>query len=233
MTKVEFIESIAPIIQKYAKQYGYRVCSPIIAQACCESNFGLSSLWSKYYNAFGMKCGSSWKGASVNLKTKEEYTVGVLTTIKDNFRAYSDADSGIKGYFEFISAKRYANLKDASTPEQYLQYIKNDGYATSSTYVNTNMNIVKTYNLIKYDSFEGTVPNHIASRRTLKKGMSGSDVIVLQKRLAELGYYSGKVDGIYGNGTAKAVLCLQYDKFVDKQSEWDAKCGPKTWALIE
>lgn len=74
---------------------------------------------------------------------------------------------------------------------------------------------------------------HIASRRTLKKGMSGSDVIVLQKRLAELGYYSGKIDGIYGNGTAKAVLCLQYDRFVDKQSEWDAKCGPKTWALIE
>ena len=67
----QFIETIAPIIQKYAKKYGYKVVSPIIAQACLESKYGFSGL-AKYYNYFGMKCGSSWKGKSVVKDTKEE-----------------------------------------------------------------------------------------------------------------------------------------------------------------
>ncbi len=147
----EFISAIAPLIQKYAKEYGYKVASPIIAQACCESAYGTNSLGYKYHNYFGMKCGSSWKGASVNLSTKEEYQPGTLTSIKANFRVYASMEEGVKGYFDFISAKRYANLKDATTPQQYLEFIKADGYATSSKYVNTNMTIVNNYNLIQYD----------------------------------------------------------------------------------
>lgn len=150
-----FIALIAPLVQKYAKANGYHVASPIIAQACCESAFGTSSLWSKYFNGFGMKCGSSWKGKSVNMTTKEEYTPGQLTTIKDNFRVYDSPEEGVKGYFDFIKAVRYSNLKTAKTPEEYLERIKKDGYATSSTYVKTNMNIVNKYNLTVYDDFSG------------------------------------------------------------------------------
>lgn len=152
-----FINKIAPLIQKYAKQYGYKVASPIIAQACCESKYGLSSLGAKYHNYFGMKCGSSWKGKSVNLATKEEYKVGTLTDIKANFRVYDSMEEGVKGYFEFISKARYANLKTAATPQKYLELIKEDGYATSSTYVNTNMNIVSKYGLTKYDNFNSSI----------------------------------------------------------------------------
>ena len=36
-----------------------------------------------------MKCGTAWTGASVNMATQEEYTPGVMTNIRDNFRAYS------------------------------------------------------------------------------------------------------------------------------------------------
>ena len=148
----DFISQIAPLIQKYAKQYGYKVASPIIAQACCESAFGTSSLGYKYHNYFGMKCGSNWKGKSVNLATKEEYKVGTLTNIKANFRAYDSMEEGVKGYFEFINKTRYANLKTATTPKQYLEMIKSDGYATSNTYINTNMNLVNKYVLTKYDT---------------------------------------------------------------------------------
>ena len=148
----DFISQIAPLIQKYAKQYGYKVASPIIAQACCESAFGTSSLGYKYHNYFGMKCGSNWKGKSVNLATKEEYKVGILTNIKANFRAYDSMEEGVKGYFEFINKTRYANLKTATTPKQYLEMIKSDGYATSNTYINTNMNLVNKYVLTKYDT---------------------------------------------------------------------------------
>lgn len=147
----KFIEIIGAIIQEEAYNRGYKVCSPIIAQACCESAFGTSSLGYRYHNYFGLKCGKNWKGASINMKTKEEYNPGTLTTIKDNFRVYPSMEDGVKGYFDFISMPRYSNLKSALTPLEYLEMIKRDGYATSSTYVNTNMNIVNKYNLTKFD----------------------------------------------------------------------------------
>lgn len=145
-----FIARIAPIIQEEAKARGYKVCSPIIAQACIESGFDTSLLSSKFFNYFGMKCGSSWKGKSVNMKTKEEIN-SALVSIRDNFRAYPDMISGVRGYFDFINTKRYANLKTAETPEEYLKRIKEDGYATSSRYVQTNMDCVKKYDLEKWD----------------------------------------------------------------------------------
>ena len=149
--KSDFISTIAPLIVREGKKRGYHVFSAIIAQAICESNWGQSGLSAKYNNFFGLKCGSKWKGASVNMKTKEEYTVGTLTTIKDNFRAYASVEDGVAGYFDFISTKRYANLKTAITPLQYCQFLKADGYATSSSYVNTLMSIIQKNNLTKYD----------------------------------------------------------------------------------
>jgi len=145
-----FIEKIAPLIVAEATKRGYKVASPIIAQACIESAYGTSSLGYKYHNYFGMKCGSSWKGKSVNLKTKEEYN-SQLVEIKDNFRVYDSMEAGVVGYFDFINTKRYENLKASVTPEMYLSLIKSDGYATSSKYVNTCLNCVKQNNLTRFD----------------------------------------------------------------------------------
>ena len=149
----EFINTIAPLIVAEGKKRGYSVFSTVIAQAIIESNSGKSILGYKYHNYFGMKCGSRWKGKSVNLKTKEEYTVGTLTTIKDNFRVYDSIEEGVKGYYDFISTKRYANLKESKTYEDYAEKLKADGYATSSKYVNTLCTTVDAHNLTKYDSF--------------------------------------------------------------------------------
>lgn len=159
-TKAEqtaFINSIAPLIVKYAKQYGYHVASPIIAQACCESAYGKSTLASKYHNYFGLKCGSGWTGKSVNMSTREEYSSG-LVTIRDNFRVYDSMEQGVIGYFEFLKYPRYSNLKSAKTPEEYLRLIKADGYATSSSYVNTNLNFINANNLRVWDSSESVQP---------------------------------------------------------------------------
>ena len=149
----EFINMIAPLIISEGRKRGYSVFSTVIAQAIIESNSGKSILGYKYHNYFGMKCGSRWKGKSVNLKTKEEYTVGTLTTIKDNFRVYDSIEEGVKGYYDFISTKRYANLKESKTYVEYAENLKSDGYATSSKYVNTLCTTVDTHNLTKYDSF--------------------------------------------------------------------------------
>lgn len=163
----DFIKKIGPIIQEHAKKNGYKIASAIIAQACLESAYGLSLLSSKYYNFFGLKCGSAWKGKSVNLSTKEEYTKGTLTTIKDNFRVYDSMEAGVAGYFEFISTTRYKNLKAAKTAQDYLERIKADGYATSSTYVANNMALVDKYDLTKYDDF--TAAEKKTTKKTTKK----------------------------------------------------------------
>ena len=157
MTKNEFISAIAKYVRKYAPKYGICVHSPIIAQAILESNWGLSKLGAKYHNYFGLKCGSNWTGKSVNLATKEEYTAGTYTDIKANFRVFDSMEEGVKGYFDFISKPRYANLQGVTDPQTYLERIKADGYATSSKYVDNNMRIVTQYNLTKYDKEESTV----------------------------------------------------------------------------
>ena len=94
----KFIAQIAPIIQQEAKQRGYLICSTVIAQACIESAYGTSSLGWKYHNYFGMKCGSSWKGASVNMRTKEarRYTINGA----DEYSAMASAEGKVqeKGY---------------------------------------------------------------------------------------------------------------------------------------
>ena len=45
--------------------------------------------------------------------------------------------------------------------------------------------------------------------RSLRKGDTGSDVKSVQRRLKELGYYTGSLDGDYGTGTFNAVKAFQ------------------------
>ncbi|MDQ6419194.1 spore cortex-lytic enzyme [Paenibacillus sp. LHD-117] len=48
------------------------------------------------------------------------------------------------------------------------------------------------------------------SNATLKVGSSGSDVQELQGRLTALGYYNGKIDGVFGSKTKGAVTWFQW-----------------------
>lgn len=162
MTNQEFIEQIAAYVKKYAASFGICVHSPIIAQAILESGWGKSKLAAIYHNYFGLKCGTKWKGKSVNLTTQEEYEPGTLTTIRDNFRVYDNMEEGVKGYFEFIQLSRYQNLKGITDPKKYLETIKSDGYATSSTYVQNNMRLIEQYNLTQYDKKGGNTMGRTA-----------------------------------------------------------------------
>ena len=230
----EFIKHIAPMIQSEAKVRGYKICSVAIAQAIVEGAAGTSSLAKIYHNHFGMKCGKAWKGKCVNLRTKEEYTKGNLTTINDHFRVYDSDEEGVKGYYDFISAPRYANLKDASTPQEYAERLKLDKYATSSSYVNTLLSTVAKYNLGAYDEATGAIPQHIQKRRLLKKTlpfMTGSDIVHCQRILRELGYDIGSygIDGKYGSATEAAVKKFQNEHGLVV----DGKVGVKTWAMLE
>ena len=229
-----FINQIAPLVQAEAKRRGYKVCSPIIAQACLESAFGTSVLGHVHHNYFGMKCGKNWTGASVNMKTKEEYTKGVLTDISANFRKYPNMASGVSGYFDFIGAKRYENLKTATTAREYLERIKADGYATSSSYVSNNMKVVDTYHLTQYDGASGPVvekPNgnpYKEPTKIVRLGSKGNDARWLQYSLNEHGYRL-IVDGVFGVKTDAAVRDFQKQNGL----QIDGKVGPATLAALK
>ena len=158
---INFIQQIAPLIVIEGQKRGYKIFSTVIAQAVIESNSGKSKLSQPpNYNYFGLKCGTAWLLAgkpSVNMKTNEEFTIGKLTQVNAYFRRYSSMADGVKGYYDFISTKRYANLKTAVTYRQYAEFLKADGYATSSSYVNTLCKVVEDYGLIAYDT-GGSIP---------------------------------------------------------------------------
>ena len=226
----EFINRIGPMMQAEANKRGYKIVSTAIAQAVIEGAAGTSKLARDYHNHFGLKCGSKWKGASVNMKTKEEYTVGTLTTIKDNFRAYANDEEGVKGYYDFINTSRYANLKTATTPKQYAEFLKADGYATSSSYVNTLVNTVNKYSLDKYDGNKIVVIEDNVTRPLLKKGSRGEAVKALQTFLNLNGYNCGMTDGIFGVKTEIAVMQWQINH--PECGKPDGIVGAKTWATI-
>lgn len=228
----DFLNLIAPLIQKEAKLRKYRICSTVIAQAAVESAWGLSEL-AKYHNYFGLKCGSKWAGNSVNMKTKEEYIPGQLSTVRDNFRAYDCMVDGVKGYYDFISSPRYFNLKIASTPKQYAEYLKADGYATSSTYVNTLVNTVNKCNLTVYDKeLSGNEdPNrnpYDEPTKNVKLNTRGNDAKWCQYALNKKGAHL-IVDGIFGVKSVDALKQFQFSHGLVS----DGICGEKTRAALK
>lgn len=231
--QIKFIQDMAPYVQAECIKRGYPFASPILAQASMESFKGqtLSGLAKNYNNFFGLKCGSKWTGASVNLSTKEEYTKGTLTTIKDNFRVYANMEEGVKGYFDFINTKRYENLKGAASPEMYLSLIKQDRYATSSTYVTTNLQRIAGLYLTQYDNFSNVLRTgnpYPVPEKNIRFNSRGNDVRWLQWELNNKGGYKLIIDGIAGALTIGALT--DYQRTHGQQP--DGICGKLTRAAL-
>ena len=231
----EFITTISSLMVEEAKKRGYSIVSTAIAQGCIESAWGLSKLAS-YHNYFGLKAGKSWKGAFVTMSTKEEYVQGQLVTIRDNFRAFNNLEDGIRGYYDFISTSRYANLKLADTPKKYAEYLKQDGYATSSSYINTLITTVERCSLSQYDKILSGAPingnPYSEPIITLKYNSRGNPVRWLQFELNRRGYRL-IVDGVFKDKTLNAVKAFQKTAFPNNPEEWDGIVGIKTRTALK
>ena len=71
-------------------------------------------------------------------------------------------------------------------------------------------------------------PTPAPTEQMLKNGVTGAEVEKLQARLKELGFYSGDVDGQFGNGTKNAMILFQTQHGLDA----DGVVGPATKDLI-
>ncbi len=65
--------------------------------------------------------------------------------------------------------------------------------------------------------------------RTLSQGSKGAEVKDLQKRLIQIGYQAGKVDGVYGKSTTAAVKRFQKNRGLKA----DGVAGKKTIAELK
>ena len=153
MDKQKFIEEIGKAAKECYKVYNI-LPSLVIAMACKESAFGNSQLASKHFNYFGMKWNTKCGTKYVEYNTKEwDKKTGKYITVKAKFRSYDSIAEGIKGFYDFLGYKRYANLIGEKDPAIACQKIQADGWATAPDYaVSLFTDYIQRYNLTVYDS---------------------------------------------------------------------------------
>ena len=235
-----FIKLIAPDVQKAYKTLGKVKPSVCIGMACVESGAGTSKIMSKHNALWGQKVGSGktatkyWSGRFYVAKTKEEYTVGQHTVIKDAFRSYDSVLQGALNYYELLNTSLYKKVLADSDYESQMRQIKECGYMTSSTEVNSVLKYIRDYNLTQYDGEASPDPVDMGvcpyeyPAIAIKYTMQGNEVRWLQWMLNRHGY-NLQIDGIYGPKTLEAVKNFQkkHDLVVD------GLVGKKTKAALK
>lgn len=72
-----------------------------------------------------------------------------------------------------------------------------------------NRDVEQLYRWVKVGTPVHIIGDPFMGRRRLVKGEKGADVMYLQKRLKQLGFYDQGIDGIFGYGTEQAVKAFQ------------------------
>ena len=217
MPKQEFLNKIIPIIQNENSKRGNPLYnSVVIAQAICETGWGTSSLMMKANAIFGIKATSTWKGKVYNSNTKECYDGINYTNINACFRAYDSLEQSIYDYFELITkSERYKKAINCNTPLECITAIKNGGYATSPTYIDTIMAIINSYNLPIYDNVnnvENPVNNSEINIEQLAIDVINGKYGNGEERKQKLGNLynevQAKVNSIYGQNVSHETIYI-------------------------
>ncbi|MHA5096723.1 endolytic transglycosylase MltG [Oenococcus oeni] len=149
-----FIKKRVKYAQELQKKYKV-LASTDLAQTILESDWGTSTLASKYNNYYGIKAQGSQK--SIQLETKE-YVNGKWVTEKDKFAVYSNWHDSMLAHAKFIANGTETNstqFKDVLAAGDYSAAAKalvKDGYATDPDYANKLITLIKTYKLNQYDN---------------------------------------------------------------------------------
>ena len=177
---LEFIDMLAPIAQKAFNNIGKILPSICIAMAIVESNCGQSNIMKKNNALLGQKVGTGktakkyWSGKFFISRTKEEYTVGTHTIIKSAFRAYDSVEQCVFNYYELLNTSLYKKVVSNVDYKTQMQQIKDCGYMTSSTEVNSVISIIEKYNLTIYDTKND-------SENSIEKEINSATVYTVKK----------------------------------------------------
>lgn len=218
MSEERIIEKVGALFTADQKKTGV-LASVSLAQFILESSYGKSELAQNANNCFGMKkslSGNTWSGSvwdgSVYSKRTQEFENGAYKTITADFRKYSCIEDSIADHSAYlIGAKngnslRYAGLKGEIDYKKAITIIKNGGYATSPTYIDSVCDIIEKWNLTKYDVPTSSSTNTPANAVTGNKLVVGDEI----KLVSGAKYTTGKVipnwvirSKLYFRGTTK------------------------------
>ena len=226
----EMVEEAVRCQEEYGHPAG---CT--IAQIIAESGQGesMSQLATRDHNLFGMKWAASFASApevagKAGWSTKEEYSPGEITTITAYFTVF-------KGYVEcirfrsrvFLQASHYRNnalIREAiseKSSDKMAEGLKDAGWATSSSYVESLKSIMDTYNLRRFDSM---------SVEDLERGALSGDAIV-QAAYSQLGVpyvWGGSTPGVGLDCSGLTQYCYAKAGIqIPRQSEAQAAFGKK------
>ena len=153
---------------------------------------------------------------------------GKVTASALNMRKKADADSKV---VRVLHEGDKITINDTSGGWYKVSIGKDTGYV-SKKYVEVSSDDSKSSNKSddskKSDKKTDKKEENKKSDGTCGPGDTGDAVKKVQKKLKKLGYYSGNIDGDYGNGTKKAVKSFQKDNGIKQ----DGTVGDKTWAAL-
>jgi peptidoglycan hydrolase-like protein with peptidoglycan-binding domain len=245
------IDTIAPLAQAQYRKGKLILPSVCIAQACCESAYLTSPKMIRANAVFGIKVGASryhfgaaWKDKAYSTATKECYDGKTYTNITDMFRAYDTIAESVEDYYDILTGcKRYRAAVGENDYTKAITAIKNGGYATSSTYIQTITSIISKNNLTQYDTVANkkvtadniTLDNNPFTEpsQTIAYNSRGEGAKWVQWYLWRFGLIDKTgIDGIIGNQSVKAIklsqerLGLTVDGKVGKETRkvWKTVC---------
>jgi flagellar protein FlgJ len=137
-SKADFIRQMLPHAQEAARELGVDP-NALLAQAALETGWGKSvpcnAAGDCSYNLFGIKAGSAWSGATVNVPTLE-FEDGVAVRKVDRFRSYDSPADSFKDYARLIrNNPRYEDALNAgSDVAGFASALQSGGYATDPNY---------------------------------------------------------------------------------------------------
>lgn len=149
----QFIERLVPHAQELQDGYGV-LPSIILGQAILESNWGKSTLASKYNNLFGIKAYGDQK--KVSLETKE-FVNEEWITIQGDFKVYDSWEQSMNDHTQLFvqgvdwNPALYEKVITATNYQEAAQALQDAGYATDPGYAQKIIQVIETYQLNQYD----------------------------------------------------------------------------------
>lgn len=137
-SRQDFIDAVRPAAEKAAAQLGVD-SETLIAHAALETGWGRSlpktAAGETSFNLFGIKAGSTWKGAVATTHTHEVEAGTSVTRVAD-FRAYGSTEECMQDYARVIGGNpRYAAaLNTGGDAAAFAQALQRGGYATDPDY---------------------------------------------------------------------------------------------------
>jgi peptidoglycan hydrolase FlgJ len=137
-SKDDFLRTLRPHAEQAARELGVDP-NALLAQAALETGWGRSVPCNAQgecsFNLFGIKAGSQWSGATVNVPTLE-FEDGIPVRKVERFRAYDSPADSFRDYAALIrDSSRYASARGAGdNVEAFATALQQGGYATDPLY---------------------------------------------------------------------------------------------------